>query len=185
MLKFCPWMRVSCLRISSQQPKQNLLKVCSKSVNTLLKNHHSVHPTSRYISFSVQSSLSSGQLAKMAALPTLDREAFNQILTLGALRVPAAECQKYMKLLEGYAPNILLTGQCMPRSMHLFLAVCPAQAPLQDDLGVSPCRHTFNKPRMRCIIPDADNKTTRLLLLSEEESGPGACPKTSPSPAYL
>jgi len=42
-------------------------------------------------------------LEALPPAPVLQRDLFNESLQLKALRIPKKECQKYMKLLAGYA----------------------------------------------------------------------------------
>ena len=94
--------------------------------------------------------------------PVLQRDLFNESLQLKALRIPKKECQKYMKLLEGCGRK--LYPKCAPHSRDDSAALT----------HLCSCRYTFEKPRLRCILPDKAGADTRLLLLAETVHERGA-----------
>lgn len=99
---------------------------------------------------------SMGSLEPLPPAPVLQRDLFNECLQLKALRIPKKECQKYMKLLAG----------CGTRELYSRCALLSVEGVAAFHCRSS-CRHTFEKPRLRCIIPDAAGEDTRLLLLAE------------------
>lgn len=44
----------------------------------------------------------------LSAVPELDRDAFTEVLRVQALRIPARDCQRYMKLMTGCVPVVVM-----------------------------------------------------------------------------
>ena len=111
---------------------------------------------------------SMAHLEALPPAPVLQRDLFSESLQLKALRIPKRECQKYMKLLEGCAsvsaPRVCVSYHGRVRER----ITCPL-----------PCRYTFERPRLRCILPDATGEDTRLLLLAETVHERGTDPAST------
>ena len=51
------------------------------------------------------------------SVPELDRDAFTEVLRVQALRIPARDCQRYMKLMTGCVP-VLVKWFCYSGSLE-------------------------------------------------------------------
>jgi len=96
------------------------------------------------------------------ALPAdFDKDQFRQVIQVKALKIPARQCQHYMKLLMPYviSPALSLISAATP--------ACISHCHSRHSPYTTLCRHLLNKPRIRNVMDVEGEPEWRLLLLEE------------------